>query len=144
MYHINQSVGLGTERDAMYDGVQTLGGILEQRGVVFFRGLDVSDEQQVAIAKTLGDLVQNEGESGIYKISLDKSTFYTDPDGTGPLPPQCDPLKAGTYRFKDLRRLLGQQSEQKVFAFADNHPLIRDLSVYSNFINQFHSHEQHP
>jgi transposase len=52
-------------------------------------------------------------------------------------------LKAGTYRFKDLRRLIGQQTEQTVFAFADNHPLIRDLTVYSNFINQFHSHEQH-
>jgi hypothetical protein len=50
--------------------------------------------------------------------------------------------KAGTYRFKDLRRLIGQQTEQTVFAFADNHPLIRDLTVYSNFINQFHSHEQ--
>src|SRR6516162_5196014 len=45
-------------------------------------------------------------------------------------------LKAGTYRFKDLRRLIGEQSEQKLFAFADNHPLIRDLTVYSNFINQ--------
>jgi outer membrane protein insertion porin family len=31
------------------------------------------------------------------KISLDKSTFYTDPDGTGPRAPVCDPLKAGTY-----------------------------------------------
>ncbi len=30
-------------------------------------------------------------------ISLDQSTFYTDPDGTGPQPPQCDPLKAGSY-----------------------------------------------
>jgi outer membrane protein insertion porin family len=30
-------------------------------------------------------------------ISLDKGTFYTDPDGAGPLPLQCDPLKAGTY-----------------------------------------------
>ncbi|MGV0718096.1 TauD/TfdA family dioxygenase [Mycolicibacterium sp. XJ662] len=46
---------------------------LEQRGVVFFRGLDISDQQQVAIAKTLGDVVANEGEDGIYKISLDKS-----------------------------------------------------------------------
>lgn len=46
--------------------------ILEQRGVVFFRGLDISDEQQVAIAKTLGKLVEGEGEGGIYKISLDK------------------------------------------------------------------------
>jgi len=49
--------------------------------------------------------------------------------------------KAGTYRFKDLRRLIGQQSEQKAFAFADSHPLIRDLTVYSNFINRFHTHE---
>ena len=46
---------------------------LEQRGVVFFRGLDISDEQQVAIAKTLGNIVANEGEEGIYKISLDKN-----------------------------------------------------------------------
>jgi transposase len=53
-------------------------------------------------------------------------------------------LKAGTYRFKDLRRLIDQSSEQKVFGFADKHPLIRDLSIYSNFINQFHTHEQHP
>ena len=36
-------------------------------------GLDISDEQQVTIAKTLGNLVQNEGESGIYKISFDKN-----------------------------------------------------------------------
>ena len=42
-------------------------------GVVFFRGLDISDEQQVAIAKTLGDIVANEGQGGIYKISLDKN-----------------------------------------------------------------------
>jgi len=31
------------------------------------------------------------------KISLDKSSFYTDPDGAGPLPSECDPLKAGQY-----------------------------------------------
>src|SRR6476620_8778860 len=46
---------------------------LEQRGVVFFRGLEISDEEQVAIAGTLGNLLQNEGESGSYKISLDKN-----------------------------------------------------------------------
>jgi alpha-ketoglutarate-dependent taurine dioxygenase len=45
---------------------------LEQRGVVFFRGLDISDEQQVAIARTLGAIPENEGQSGIYKISFDK------------------------------------------------------------------------
>ncbi|HEY9266596.1 MAG TPA: TauD/TfdA family dioxygenase [Mycobacterium sp.] len=46
---------------------------LEQRGVVFFRGLELADEQQVAIARTLGDIPTNEGDSGIYKISLDTS-----------------------------------------------------------------------
>ncbi len=44
---------------------------LEQRGVIFFRGLHISDDQQVAIAETLGTVVANEGEGGIYKISLD-------------------------------------------------------------------------
>lgn len=51
----------------------TIRAVLEQRGVVFFRGLDISDQQQVAIAKTLGNVVANEGEDGIYKISLDKN-----------------------------------------------------------------------
>ncbi len=50
-------------------------------------------------------------------------------------------LKSGTHRFKDLRRLIGEQAEQKAFSFADHHPLIRDLTIYSNFINQFHTHE---
>jgi outer membrane protein insertion porin family len=36
------------------------------------------------------------------KISLDKTTFYTDPDGTGPLLPACDPLKAGAYLCDEL------------------------------------------
>ncbi|OBK92103.1 taurine catabolism dioxygenase [Mycobacterium asiaticum] len=45
---------------------------LEKRGVIFFRGLQISDAQQVAIAKSLGGIVQNEGEDGIYKISLDQ------------------------------------------------------------------------
>jgi outer membrane protein insertion porin family len=31
------------------------------------------------------------------KISLDKKSFFTDPDGTGPETPVCDPLKAGQY-----------------------------------------------
>lgn len=59
--------------DALVSGqaAATIRAILEQRGVVFFRGLTISDEQQVAIARTLGDLVANEGDDGIYKISLD-------------------------------------------------------------------------
>ena len=37
-------------------------------------------------------------------ISLSRSSFYTDPDGTGPLPSVCDPLKAGQYLCDELGR----------------------------------------
>ncbi len=30
-------------------------------------------------------------------ITLDRGTFFTDPDGTGPLPATCDPLRAGRF-----------------------------------------------
>jgi outer membrane protein insertion porin family len=30
-------------------------------------------------------------------VKLDQSLFFTDPDGSGPLPPVCDPLQAGRY-----------------------------------------------
>ena len=36
------------------------------------------------------------------KISLDKATFYTDPDGSGPLLPVCDPIKAGRYLCDEI------------------------------------------
>lgn len=62
-----------TDLDTLLSGreAEAIRAILEQRGVVFFRGLQISDEQQVTIAKTIGSIVQNEGEGGIYKISLD-------------------------------------------------------------------------
>ena len=35
-------------------------------------------------------------------ITLDESTFYTDPDGSGPLESQCDPLRAGQYLCDEI------------------------------------------
>ena len=35
-------------------------------------------------------------------VTLDKGTFFTDPDGTGPEPAVCDPLKAGRYLCDEL------------------------------------------
>jgi hypothetical protein len=51
-------------------------------------------------------------------------------------------IKTGTYRLKDVRRLMGEQTEQTAFGFAENHPLIRDLKTYSEFVNQYH-HQHH-
>ena len=45
-------------------------------------------------------------------------------------------LKAGARRLKDIQRLIGEPSEQGNFAFAQNHPLIRDLKTYSDFITE--------
>ena len=39
-------------------------------------------------------------------ITLDKDLFYTDPDGDGPLPRVCDPLKAGRYLCQELGKSL--------------------------------------
>jgi outer membrane protein insertion porin family len=39
-------------------------------------------------------------------ITLDKNTFYTDPDGDGPLPTVCDPLKAGRYLCQEVGKSL--------------------------------------
>ena len=36
------------------------------------------------------------------KISLDKTSFYTDPDGNGPQPAVCDPVKAGRYLCDEI------------------------------------------
>ena len=35
-------------------------------------------------------------------VTLNKATFYTDPDGAGPLGLECDPLKAGRYLCDEI------------------------------------------
>ncbi len=64
-----------TDLDTLLGGSEAanIRDILEQRGVVFFRGLSIDDEQQLAIARTIGEVVESEGDKGAYKISFDKS-----------------------------------------------------------------------
>lgn len=73
---LNPRIGseIRTDLQTLLDGreAETIRDVLERRGVVFFRGLSISDEQQVAFARTLGSTVQSEGEDGIYKVSLDR------------------------------------------------------------------------
>ena len=44
--------------------------LLEDRGVIAFRELNLADQQQVAFTKTLGTIV-DEGVNNIYKITMD-------------------------------------------------------------------------
>lgn len=45
--------------------------LLVERGVLVFKELNLSDEQQVTLARLLG-MLREEGQKGIYKITLDK------------------------------------------------------------------------
>lgn len=49
-----------TDLDTLRSGraAEKIRATLEQRGVVFFRGLQISDEDQVAIARTLGTVAR--------------------------------------------------------------------------------------
>jgi hypothetical protein len=47
-------------------------------------------------------------------------------------------IRNGAHRFKDVRRLIGEQAEQTELGFAESHPLIRPLQTYSDFINHHH------
>ena len=65
--------------------------LLEPRGVVAFREINLTDRQQVTFTKTLGTIV-DEGEDNIYKITMDttenphaeylKGAFFWHIDGT--------------------------------------------------------------
>lgn len=50
--------------------------LLEQRGVLLFRKLNLSDDEQLAFAQTLGEVI-DQGLKGIYKISLDPALNKT-------------------------------------------------------------------
>src|SRR5207244_6821055 len=60
-------------RDDLVTGVQTcaLPICLEQRGVLIFRELGLTDEQHLAFTRTLGDLMLQGGDE-LLNISLDK------------------------------------------------------------------------
>jgi alpha-ketoglutarate-dependent taurine dioxygenase len=50
--------------------------VLDRRGLVLFRQVELDDRQQVAFARTLGDVLDR-GEGNIYKVSLDKRVTKT-------------------------------------------------------------------
>ena len=69
----------GGERNTTYEQVTT-GGQLRM-------GVPLTEFSQLAVRYSLN----------FDEISLDRDTFFSDPDGAGPLPLQCDPLLAGRY-----------------------------------------------
>ncbi|MFY8076104.1 MAG: outer membrane protein assembly factor BamA [Sphingorhabdus lacus] len=54
---------------------------------------------QIRVGVPINEFLYFQGRYGISQddISLDRNTFFTDPDGTGPLPATCDPILAGRF-----------------------------------------------
>ena len=93
---INLTPDIGTEiridRAALLDGsqAQEIRRLLGERGVLVFRQIDLSDQDQLTFSRTLGEVLP-QGEGGIFKVSLDKNvnpgaeylkgTFYWHIDG---------------------------------------------------------------
>ncbi len=54
-------------------------------------------------------------------VTLDPDLFYSDPDGAGPLPPQCDPFRAGRYLCDAIgKRLTSSLGYSMVYDTLDN------------------------
>jgi hypothetical protein len=51
-------------------------------------------------------------------------------------------LQNGCHSYKGIKALLGQETEQTHFGFAESHPLIRNLGTYSDFITQTQTQTQ--
>jgi alpha-ketoglutarate-dependent taurine dioxygenase len=129
---LNLTPRIGTEIKA--DRETLLGGakatdireLLEQRGVLVFREINFTDKEQVAFAKTLGNVLE-QGEDNIFKVTLDtkenviadylRGSFYWHIDGaTDDVPTRAAML--GARRLSDT----GGQTE-----FANTYAAYEDL-----------------
>ena len=126
--------------------------VLEQRGVVLFRRINLDDRQQVEFARTLGDVV-DQGVDNIYKVTLDKTitatadyllgTFHWHIDGT------CDaiPTRAALLSARVLSETGGQTQWANTYAAYDDLPqdekdAIDDLRVVHMTRRGFRSFEK--
>jgi outer membrane protein insertion porin family len=94
---------VGDERESTYDEVTTGGQIRV--------GVPLTNRMQLALRYSLN----------LSEISLAPSVYFSDPDGIGPLPAQCDPLLAGRY-LCDLigERVVSSLGYSLVYSTLDN------------------------
>jgi alpha-ketoglutarate-dependent taurine dioxygenase len=103
--------------------------ILEQRGVLLFRGLDMTDDEQLQFAKTLG-VPRNEHGTDITKVSSDKSkspifaeytegTYFFHFDDTY----MTVPALASVLRARTIAPVGGQTEFANTYAIYDDLPV---------------------
>ncbi|WP_373079261.1 TauD/TfdA dioxygenase family protein [Zhongshania sp.] len=101
--------------------------LLRQRGVLVFKKLQLSSEQQLAFASNMG-VVRQEGEKGIFKISLDKKANA-----------RGDYLKGSFLWHMD-----GTQDRTPVFASLLTGVKLSTVGGQTEFANSYEAYEQLP
>jgi alpha-ketoglutarate-dependent taurine dioxygenase len=101
--------------------------LLEERGVIIFRALNLTDTDQVTFAKTLGEVLP-QGEKGIFKVTLDKKenhradylrgAFYWHIDGTT----DAIPTRASIMTSRKLSPTGGQTEFANTYVAYDSLP----------------------
>ena len=145
------SPGIGTQviapLDRLLDGslAKQIRALLEQRGVLLFRGLDMSDEQQLQFGKTLG-APRHEHGTDITKVSSDKSkspifaeytqgTFFFHFDDTY----MQYPALASVLRARTVAPEGGQTEFANTYAIYDDLP--EEDKRYLDTLQAVHSQE---
>ena len=101
--------------------------LLEERGVLVFPRIQLSDEQQVAFTRTLGRIV-DEGDNYIYKVTLDTSVHET-----------AEYLKGAFYWHID-----GTNLEVPIFASLLSGRKLSDTGGDTEFCNTYAAYEDLP
>jgi outer membrane protein insertion porin family len=105
----SKSVELGFTEPYLFDRNIALGFDVYRRDFSSFNFINGNDRNttyeqvttgaQLRTGVPLTEFLSLAGRYGLNldEVSLDRSLFFSDPDGAGPLPAVCDPLKAGRY-----------------------------------------------
>lgn len=101
--------------------------LLEQRGVLLFPKLGFTDEEQLAFAETLGEVIQ-QGINGIYKITLDPALNDT-----------ADYLHATTHWHVD-----GAQDTMPTLASLLTARVLSEVGGQTEFANTYAAYEGLP
>lgn len=101
--------------------------LLLERGVLVFKRLQLTDAEQVALARMIG-AVREEGEKGIFKITLDKAAND-----------RADYLK-GSFNW----HVDGTHDDVPVFASLLSGRVLSDVGGQTEFVNSYAAYEELP
>jgi len=105
----SKSVELGFTEPYLFDRNIALGGDLYRRDFSSFNFIGNGERQttykqvstglQIRTGVPLTEYLSFAGRYGLSfdEVTLDRNLYFTDPDGAGPLPAVCDPLRVGRY-----------------------------------------------